>query len=51
MSNMLGTLYFQFILLINNFLIDKSFEAFTGFINVLPGAFSAYRWDAIKKNE
>ena len=28
--------------------IDKAFEACFGFISVLPGAFSLFRWDAIK---
>jgi chitin synthase len=31
-------------------LIDKPFEAWFNFIHVLPGAFSAYRIDSIKKN-
>jgi chitin synthase len=30
-------------------LIDKPFEAWFNFIHVLPGAFSAYRMDAITK--
>lgn len=28
--------------------IDKSFESFTGMISVLPGAFSMFRWEAMK---
>lgn len=28
--------------------IDKSFEAIFGFISVLPGAYSMFRWEAIK---
>ncbi len=27
--------------------IDKSLESFFGFISVLPGAFSTFRWEAI----
>ena len=29
-------------------MIDKPFEAFFNFIHVLPGAFSGYRWKALK---
>lgn len=32
-------------------IIDKPFESAFGFIHVLPGAFSGYRWDALKRNE
>jgi cellulose synthase/poly-beta-1,6-N-acetylglucosamine synthase-like glycosyltransferase len=27
---------------------DKSFESFFGMVMVLPGAYSYYRWEAIK---
>ena len=32
-------------------IIDKPFESMSGFINVLPGAFSGYRWEALKRNK
>ena len=28
--------------------IDKAFESFFGFVSVLPGAFSMFRWDSIQ---
>jgi chitin synthase len=32
-------------------MMDKPFEALFGFIHVLPGAFSGYRWESLKKVE
>lgn len=31
--------------------MDKSFESLFGFIHVLPGAFSVYRWESISYNK
>ncbi len=30
-------------------IIDKPFEALSGFIHVLPGAYSGFRYEALKK--
>lgn len=32
-------------------IFEKAFESMFGFVAILPGAWSAYRWDALDKDE
>lgn len=45
------TLTAQFMEYKYSHIVDKHFESLFGFVSVLPGAFSAYRWEALNNND